>query len=165
MRSVRERQVTVYCTNWCPHSRRAKALLESYPVPYQNVDIERDAAAAKQVESWNNGYRSVPTIVTRLIITEPSDSDLQCILLGSRAHLMGCTAYVTQWCPDCRRTLAWLSEQRIPCTTIDIDSNAEAADRVQVWNKGFRSVPTLELTLRLTEPSMEQLEAMLGLGG
>ena len=165
MKSIRERQVTVYCTNWCPHSRRAKALLESYHIPYQDVDIERDAAAAKQVESWNNGYRSVPTILVRLIVVEPPDSDLERILLKSRARMMDCTAYVTQWCPDCRRTLVWLSEQRIPYTPIDIDSNAEAADRVQTWNRGFRSVPTLDLTLRLTEPSMEQLEALLGLGG
>jgi len=165
MESVRERQVTVYCTNWCPHSRRAKALLESHHIPYQGIDIERDAAAEKQVEAWNNGYRSVPTILARLIVVEPPDSDLECILLKSRACLMDCTAYVTYWCPDCRRTLTWLSEQNIPCTTIDIDSNAEAADRVQAWNKGCRSVPTLDLALRLVEPSMEQLEALLGLGG
>lgn len=165
MKSVRERQVTVYGSAWCLHSRQAKALLESHQVLYEDIDLERDPAAAKQVEAWNNGYRSVPTIVARLIVTEPPEADLERLLLTSRARLMGCTVYVTQWCPDCRRTLAWLKEQRIPCTTVDLDFDPQAAKQVQLWNKGFRSVPTLDLTLRLTEPSMEQLEAMLGLGG
>ena len=165
MRSVREREVTVYSTSWCPHSRRAKALLESHDIPYQEINVERDAVAAKQVEAWNNGYRSVPTIVARLIVSEPPEADLESLFLQSQASLMGCTAYITSWCPDCHRTLAWLREHQIPCLLIDIDADPEAAKRVQAWNQGFCSVPTLELTLRLTEPSMIQLEAMLGLGG
>ncbi len=164
MRPVREREVTVYGTTWCPHSHRAKAFLESRGVPYREVDIERDTVAAKQVEEWSEGYRSVPTIVARLIVTEPSGVDLERILLKSQARLMDCTAYITAWCPDCHQALAWLRARNFSCTTIDIDTDPEAAKRVQIWNKGFRSVPTLELTLLLTEPSMAQLESVLGLG-
>jgi mycoredoxin len=164
MKSVRERQVTVYGTHWCPLSRQVKAWLDNHHVLYGEVDVEHDAAAARQVESWNDGYRSVPTITARLIVTEPPDADLERILLKSRAHLMACTVYMTSWCPDCRRTLAWLKAQGIPFVAVDIDSDVQAAKRVQAWNRGFRSVPTLDLSLRLTEPSMEQVEAMLGLG-
>lgn len=164
MRSVRERRVTLYTTSWCPHSRQVKDWLESHGVPYQEIDLERDPEAAKHVESWNKGFRSVPTIVARLIVTEPPNADLERILLRSNARLVDCTVYMTAWCPDCRRTLAWLREQHMPFTAIDVDANAQAARQVEIWNKGFRSVPTLSLTLRLSEPSREQVEAMLGLG-
>ena len=30
---------------------------------YQEIDVEKDPEAALRLESWNNGFRSVPTIV------------------------------------------------------------------------------------------------------
>jgi thioredoxin reductase (NADPH) len=162
-RSVHKRWVTVYCTSWCPHSRHAKALMQKGQVAYEEVDIEQNAAAARQLETWNHGYRSVPTIVVRLIIAEPSNAELQSILLSSEAQLMNCTAYVTTWCPDCRRTLSWFKEYSIAHRLVDIDQDDKAGIQVAEWNGGNRSVPTLDLTLRLTEPSSDQLEAALGL--
>jgi len=164
MQSMRERSATVYSTSWCPHSRRARALLESQGFPFQEIDIERNASAARQVEAWNSGNRSVPTIVAHLILAEPPNADLERIFLRSRARLMGCTAYVTQWCPDCHRTLKWLQENRLPCTTIDIEADEAAAQKVQAWNGGNRTVPTLDVALRVVEPSNEQLLALLGFG-
>ena len=60
--------------------------------------------------------------------------------------------------------MAWLREHRIGCTTINIEQNPEAAAKVKEWNKGLLSVPTLDMTLRLTEPTAEQIESVLGLG-
>ncbi len=162
--SIRKRSVTVYCTSWCPHSRRAKALLDRYQIPYLNIDIEADPTATKLVEEWNRGYRSVPTILFHLIVTEPSNSELEMILRNSQAVLVDLTVYVTDWCPDSRRTMAWLREHQINCTTINIEQDAAAAAQVKEWNNGFLSVPTLDMTLRLTEPASEQIETVLGLG-
>jgi glutaredoxin len=160
--SIRQRDVTVYCTTWCGHSRRAKALLSQREIAFANIDIETDPAAAKQVEAWNHGNRSVPTILFHLIVTEPRDSDLATILLESQAKLVNLTAYITQWCPDVRRTMTWLKEHHIGCTTIDIDQDPIAAAKVREWNNGYQSVPTLDMTLRLTEPASEQMDAVLG---
>jgi ferredoxin-thioredoxin reductase catalytic chain len=162
--AIRHRWVTVYLTNWCAHSRRVKAFLQQAQIPFEAVDIEADEAAAQQVEAWNRGYRSVPTVVVRLIVTEPFPPDLEALLVASQAQIMECRVYITSWCAHSRRTMAWLKERRIPFEAIDIERDREAAKRVQEWNKGFLSVPTLDITLRATEPTTDQLRAMLGLG-
>jgi thioredoxin reductase (NADPH) len=51
----------MYCTAWCPDCRRARAWLSSRNIPYTEVDITANPAAAKQVEAWNHGNRTTPT--------------------------------------------------------------------------------------------------------
>ncbi|MBM3190610.1 MAG: hypothetical protein FJZ90_18075 [Chloroflexi bacterium] len=160
--SVRERSVTVYLTQWCAHSRRVKRLLQERGFPFTEIDIDRDPQAAALVESWNRGYRSVPTIVTRLILTEPSVTELASILLTPGAALMPCTVYVTAWCSHSRRVLAWLREQGLDANVVDIERDSAAAEKVKRWNRGFMSVPTLDVTLRQTEPATENLERAIG---
>lgn len=53
--------ITIYTTNWCPHSRRAKAAFEQQGVAYQEIDIEAQPEHAALVEEWNGGNRTVPT--------------------------------------------------------------------------------------------------------
>jgi glutaredoxin len=144
-------------------SKRAKSLLQRQDVPFTEIDIESDAAAARQVEAWNGGYRSVPTIVIRQIITEPTSAELEGILKAQGAVMMSCAANVTSWCAQSRRTLRWLEDQGIEAEVVDIERDAEAAQRVQGWNDGNLSVPTLDVTMRMTEPSGRALEAALGL--
>ena len=163
VQSSRQREVTVYLTQWCAHSRRVKRLLQEYNIPYTEIDIDRNAAAARQVEAWNNGFRSVPTVVTRLILKEPVTPELQSILLTPGAVIMDCQAHITSWCSHSRRALAWLREHGIETTVIDIEEDLAAAERVKAWNDGYMSVPTLDITIRQTEPSMEDLQRVLGL--
>jgi thioredoxin reductase (NADPH) len=162
-RSIRERWVTVYLTRWCAMSRRAKSLLQSHGVPFDEVDIEADRAAARQVEAWNNGNRSVPTILIRQIITEPRTAELESVLRARGAVVTRCIANITQWCAQSRRALRWLEEQGIDAQVVDVESDPEAAERVKQWNHGNLSVPTLDVTLRMTEPTSRALEAALGL--
>jgi len=164
LRSVRQRSVTVYSTRWCFHSRRTKALLGQLGVPFEDVDIERDPEAARRLEAWNGGYRSVPTVVTRLVITEPTTSELATVIRTPSAQVMGCTAHVTRWCSSSRRALAWLRENDVPHEDVDIERDASAAQRVMEWNGGYQSVPTLELTMRIVEPTSDELVQLLGLG-
>ena len=160
--SIRERQIKVYSTSWCAHSRMSRALLQERGLAFETIDIERDPSAARQVERWNNGYRSTPTILLREIITEPTAAELERIFLESGARLLDLTVYLTTWCPDCRGTMKWLKAHGVSPKTVDIEADEEAAQKVENWNHGYRSVPTLDATLLLTEPSNEELDAALG---
>jgi glutaredoxin len=57
-----------------------------------------------------------------------------------------------------------LDEHNIAYTEIDIDEDEDAALRVEQWNRGNRTVPTIDIggTI-LTNPSPAQLRQVLGL--
>ena len=54
--------LTMYSTTWCGYCHRLKSQMDRAGIQYQVVDIERDAAAAKFVESVNGGNQTVPTL-------------------------------------------------------------------------------------------------------
>ncbi len=56
-----EADVIMYCTPWCPGCRRAKAYFNGINVPYVEIDITRDRAAASRVRDWANGNETTPT--------------------------------------------------------------------------------------------------------
>ena len=72
-------QVTMYTrTRFCPDSQRARRVFQRHNVEFTEVYIDQDEEAAGKVESWNGGYRSVPTIdVDGVIRTEPSERELE----------------------------------------------------------------------------------------
>ena len=73
--------------------------------------------------------------------------------------------YGAPWCPDCRRSKAFLSEHRIDYDWIDIDQDADALAYVEELQNGGRSIPTLILPDggMLIEPSDQQLAQALGI--
>jgi len=73
--------------------------------------------------------------------------------------------YSTEWCPDCERSKRFLSEQRVPYTSIDIEADPEAAKRVEELNRGRQKIPTIVFAdgSTLVEPSNAELAAKLGL--
>jgi mycoredoxin len=58
-----ERAITIYTTPWCGECQVAKRFLAKLEIPYREVDIEADPAAAELVMHLNDGRRSVPTLV------------------------------------------------------------------------------------------------------
>lgn len=70
--------IRMYTTNWCPDCWRAKQVLKSMDVAYEEININEDEDAVDLVLQLNNGHRSVPTIVfpDGSILTEPSTSTL-----------------------------------------------------------------------------------------
>jgi len=68
--------ITMYTTSWCGDCKRSKAFLDEKGVDYDEVDIEKDARAAKFV---NHGNRSVPTIVfdDGSTLVEPTNEELE----------------------------------------------------------------------------------------
>lgn len=70
--------ITVYGTYWCPDCRRSKMFLGEQRVPYEWVDIEKDAAARAYVEGLNHGKRIIPTIrfADGTFLSEPTNAEL-----------------------------------------------------------------------------------------
>ena len=70
--------ITLYGNSWCGGSRRARLLFDRKKIPYVFIDIDKDEAAAKYVESVNHGFRSVPTIVWAdgSMLVEPTEAEL-----------------------------------------------------------------------------------------
>ncbi|MEO5965890.1 MAG: FAD-dependent oxidoreductase [Candidatus Limnocylindrales bacterium] len=75
------------------------------------------------------------------------------------------TVYGAPWCPDCRRSKAFLMEQRIPFTWIDIDKDADGLHFVEELQQGGRTIPTITFPdgSHLLEPSNTELAEKLGL--
>lgn len=73
-----DKSIVMYSTTWCGDCRRAKRVLESMHVPFENINIDEDTAAADYVAQVNNGSRSVPTIIfpDGSILVEPSNAKL-----------------------------------------------------------------------------------------
>ena len=76
---MKEEQIRVYGTTWCPDCVRAKQVLEKHKVPFVWIDINQDADARVYVEKINHGNRSVPTIVfpDGSTLVEPSNKQLE----------------------------------------------------------------------------------------
>jgi glutaredoxin len=53
-------RVVLYCTDWCPACRRARAYLKVNDIPFEEINITRDRAAAARVRSWTGGPESTP---------------------------------------------------------------------------------------------------------
>lgn len=53
--------VVLYCTPWCGDCRQARAWLQMRGIPYVEVDISKDRAAAAKVRGWAHGFETTPT--------------------------------------------------------------------------------------------------------
>ncbi len=73
--------------------------------------------------------------------------------------------YGALWCPDCRRSKAFLSQHRIKYQWIDIDQDADALAYVEALQQGGRTIPTVLLPdgKVLLEPSDAELAQALGI--
>lgn len=56
-------ELTVYSTTWCGLCTRLKRQLDRVGVPYAEVNIEDDPAAADLVMAANGGNQTVPTVI------------------------------------------------------------------------------------------------------
>ena len=70
-------RVRMYTTSSCGDCRRAKRLLDSWHVPYEEINIEETPGAAEFVVQANQGRRSVPTfhVADRVFSCSPFDPE------------------------------------------------------------------------------------------
>ncbi|MCW8918490.1 MAG: glutaredoxin family protein [Gammaproteobacteria bacterium] len=55
-------RVTVYSTGTCPICEKTKTLLKKWSIPYQEVRVDLDREALKQMLALTNHARSVPQL-------------------------------------------------------------------------------------------------------
>jgi glutaredoxin 3 len=55
-------KVEVYSTNYCPYCMRAKALLRSKGVEFEEIDVTDDPALRAKMIELSGGRRTVPEI-------------------------------------------------------------------------------------------------------
>lgn len=77
----------------------------------------------------------------------------------------GITLYGATWCPDCRRSKAFLSDQRVPYTYVDLEQHPDAVQTVLDLNGGKQIIPTIVFPdgSHVAEPTDEELADRLGL--
>lgn len=72
--------------------------------------------------------------------------------------------YCTSWCPACRRARAFLAENGIAYTEIDIAKDRAAAARVRGWANGNETTPTFDIRgTIIVDFRLEQVKQALGL--
>ncbi len=73
--------------------------------------------------------------------------------------------YGAEWCPDCRRSKAFLRDQRIEYTYVDLETQPDEVATVLEYNDGKQIIPTIVFPdgSHLAEPSNEELAEKLGL--
>jgi mycoredoxin len=71
--------IVLFSTRWCGDCRRAKRLFDALGVPFTEINIDEDRAAAARVMRLNDGMRSVPTILfpDGSVLVEPSNAALE----------------------------------------------------------------------------------------
>jgi mycoredoxin len=71
--------VTMYTTSWCGYCFRLKKILKAEGIPFAEVDIETDPAAAQFVASVNGGNQTVPTLkfADGSTLTNPSGAEVK----------------------------------------------------------------------------------------
>jgi mycoredoxin len=70
-------QVVVYRRSWCEDSDAAVAYFDRQGITYQEIDIERDAAAARGVEFVTGGHLATPTLLygRQAVVFDPWNQD------------------------------------------------------------------------------------------
>lgn len=74
--------VTLYCTDWCPACRRARAYLKINKIDFKEINIARDRQAAAEVRAWTGGYESTPAFVVNGTVVVNFDIEKLNQLLG-----------------------------------------------------------------------------------
>ncbi len=55
------------------------------------------------------------------------------------------TMYTTSWCPDCRAAKRYLAQRGVAYEEVNIEETPGAAERVEEWSGGYRTVPTFDI--------------------
>lgn len=155
-------QIQFYGADWCPDCRRAKAYLKENNVEFDYIDVDLDQEATKRVESINNGKRIIPTIIIDgKSHTNPNNNQLAAALGINEGYRI--VLYGADWCPDCRKSKAFLDDNKINYHFIDTELNQWAIPIITKLNNGKRRIPTIVINdnVVLVEPENEELRKAL----
>ncbi len=156
----------MYGADWCPDCRRAKAFLKENNISYDHIDVDLNKEATKKVENINNGKRIIPTlIIDGKSLTNPDNAKLSAVLGINDGYRI--VLYGADWCPDCRKSKAFLTDNKINFQYIEIDKeeNKWAIPMIKELNNGKRKIPTIIINddIVLVEPENEELRQALNI--
>lgn len=66
-----KQEIIIYGTSWCGYCKRLKKKLDTYHVPYKDVDIEKDPLAGQLFRQ--EGYQGVPVVYVGDQVIEGDD--------------------------------------------------------------------------------------------
>ena len=76
-------QVKVYGADWCEDTQATLNHLDSFGVPYQYVNVEKDPGAQDWVKQQNGGKQKTPTLdIDGQVLVEPDERELELALRG-----------------------------------------------------------------------------------
>lgn len=158
------KKVILYDADCCPDCRRAKAFLKENKISYEHIDVDLNESATKKVESINNGKRIIPTlIINGKSHTNPDNAQLAKALGINDDYRI--ILYGADWCPDCRKSKAFLTDNNINYQYVEIDKeeNEWAIPMIKKINNGKRKIPTIIINddVVLVEPENEELRQAL----
>lgn len=157
-------QIQFYGADWCPDCLRAKAYLKENNIAYEFIDVDLDEAATKKVEAINKGKRIIPTvIINEKSYTNPTNAQLAAALgINDGFHII---LYGADWCPDCRKSKAFLNDNKVNYQFIDTEKNDWAIPIITKLNNGKRRIPTIVINddIVLVEPENDELRQVLKL--
>ena len=154
-------EILFYGADWCPDCLRAKAFLKENNIDYLYIDVDLDEAATKKVESINQGKRIIPTLmINGKSYTNPDNAKLASVLgINEQGRIV---FYGADWCPDCRRSKAYLTDNKINYQFVNIDENEWAIPIIIKLNGGKRRIPTILINEEVyVEPENEELRQAL----
>ncbi len=159
-------EIKLYGADWCPDCRRAKAYLKENNITFEFIDVDLDKSATKLVESINKGKRIIPTIIINgKSYSNPTNDKLASVLGINENHRV--VLYGADWCPDCRKSKAFLKDNKVNFQYIEIDKkeNGWAIPIITKVNNGKRKIPTIFINddVVLVEPENEELRKALQL--
>jgi len=157
-------EIVFYGADWCPDCRRAKAYLKENNIEYRFVDVDIDESATRRVEAINKGKRIIPTIIIDgKSHTNPNNDQLGSALGINEDYRI--ILYGADWCPDCRKSKAFLNDNGINFQFIDTEINEWAIPVIRKLNNGKRRIPTIVINddVVLVEPENEELRQALKL--
>jgi len=155
-------EIQFYGADWCPDCRRAKAYFKENNIEYEFIDVDLDEKATRRVESINKGKRIIPTIIINgKSYTNPNNDTLDAALGVNEGYRI--IMYGADWCPDCRKSKAFLDDNDINYQYIRTDENAWAIPIITKMNNGKRKIPTIVINDEtiLIEPENEELRQAL----
>jgi thioredoxin reductase (NADPH) len=162
MLNIRMNKIQLYGADWCPDCRRAKVYLKENKITFDFIDVDIDEEATKKVEFINKGKRIIPTIIINEIsYTNPSNDELASVLGINENHRI--VLFGADWCPDCRKSKSFLTDNNINYQFIDTDKNEWAIPIITKINNGKRKIPTIIINddIVLVEPENEELRQVL----
>ena len=57
---MKQSDLMMYCTPWCPDCRKARVWLDERGISYSEVDISQDLTASRKVRMWGGGHQITP---------------------------------------------------------------------------------------------------------